>query len=89
MSVSSKKISMASKMYKQTGSRIDAPMKNYHNGKNTKPNRGQSFKQNGENSGPGNGQKHSQTNKKGSFAVNYHQSNSSAEMRGGYKQANT
>lgn len=90
MSVSSKKLELAEKMYKQNspGGKGTSP-KNYGNGKETKPNsKGQSFEMNGKTTGYAKGQKYTGANTKGSFgSAKYNQASPNGSIKGGYKMA--
>lgn len=91
MSIESKKMSMADKMYNQNSKGgVGVSPKNYQNGKETKTNhKGQKFEMNGKDTGYAKGEKYSQSNKKGSFgSAKYNQADPSGSMKGGYKMAN-
>lgn len=89
MSISNKKMEMASKMYKQNspGGKGTSP-KNYQNGKETKSNsKGENFKM----VGKGKGKEQERTpmsNGKGKFEAKYEQADNSGSIKGGYKMAN-
>lgn len=88
MSIESKKMAMADRMYNQNSKagKGTSP-KNYQNGKETKTNsKGQKFEMNGKDTGYAKGEKYSQADKKGSFgSAKYNQSDPSGSITWRYK----